>query len=109
MVSPDSPPVVFETPWHAELFAITVHLHNKGVFCWPDWTARFSHALAIAGAHHSLDGSNDYYDVWLDTFIQFMAEQGVTDEIAIDGMSEKWRKAFLHTPHGMPVTLAEEI
>ena len=111
MVLPDvnSPPVIFEMPWHAELFAMTVYLHTEGLFSWPDWTARFSDALARSGEQHSLDGSNEYYNVWLDTFIQFMAEQGVTDETAIDGISEKWRLAYLHTPHGMPVTLIEEI
>lgn len=105
----NSPPVIFAMPWHAELFAITVYLHNEGLFCWADWTARFSDALRRADEHHSPDGSNGYYDVWLDTFAQFMAELGVTDKKAIDALSEKWREAYLHTPHGMPVTLIEEI
>ncbi len=104
-----NPSAVFEMPWHAEIFAMTVHLHKEGVFSWPDWTERFSNALAGAGVHHNLNGSNDYYNIWLDTFIQFIAEKGVTNEPAIDFLSEKWRKAYLCTPHGMPVTLTKEI
>ena len=104
-----SPSAVFEMPWHAEIFAMTVHLHKEGLFSWPDWTERFSDALARAGAHYNLNGSNDYYNVWLDTFVQFIAEKGITSEPAIDFMSEKWREAYVHTPHGMPVTIAKEI
>ena len=104
-----SPSAVFEMPWHAEIFAMTVLLHKEGVFSWPDWTERFSDALARAGAHRDLIGSNDYYNVWLDTFVKFIAEQGVANEPAIDFVSEKWKNAYLRTPHGMPVILAKEI
>ena len=40
---PDRP---FDEPWHAVAFAITVHLHDRGLFTWPDWADALSRALA---------------------------------------------------------------
>ncbi|MBT7220027.1 MAG: nitrile hydratase accessory protein, partial [Alphaproteobacteria bacterium] len=43
VTAPDfAEPPVFAEPWHAELFAMTVHLHKQGLFSWPDWTAQLS-------------------------------------------------------------------
>lgn len=30
-----APEPVFEAPWHAHLFALTVHLNESGLFDWP--------------------------------------------------------------------------
>jgi len=32
----DAPSPVFEEPWHAQVFAITVALNEAGVFQWTD-------------------------------------------------------------------------
>ena len=42
------PDPVFEDPWHAQLFALTVHLNETGCFDWPDWAKRFGATLAAA-------------------------------------------------------------
>ena len=36
---------VFEEPWHAQVFAITVALNEAGIFQWTDWAHQFSTTL----------------------------------------------------------------
>ena len=45
MVKKPEPSYVFEVPWHAEVFALTVHLSEKGHFGWTEWTRRLSKNL----------------------------------------------------------------
>ena len=35
----------FEMPWHAQLFALTVHLNELGRFEWLEWVESFSITL----------------------------------------------------------------
>ena len=44
MTAPPEP--VFAEPWHAQLFALTVHLNETGRFTWADWASRFGARLA---------------------------------------------------------------
>ena len=46
--SRDKPPV-FAEPWHAKIFALTVHLNESGVFGWKGWTEAFGATLARHG------------------------------------------------------------
>ena len=36
----------FNEPWHAQIFALTVHLNEQGHFAWKDWSKVFSGALS---------------------------------------------------------------
>ena len=36
-----SPEKAFDAPWHAEVFALAVHLNEGGYFDWPEWASRF--------------------------------------------------------------------
>ena len=45
----DAPAPVFEEPWHAQVFAITVALNEAGVFQWTDWANRFGATLKQRG------------------------------------------------------------
>ena len=38
---PLSPKKAFDAPWHAEVFALAVHLNVGGYFDWPEWAGRF--------------------------------------------------------------------
>ena len=46
MTAPDP---AFESPWHAQVFALTVYLNEAGHFAWPDWAQRFGATLARHG------------------------------------------------------------
>ena len=105
-----SPEKVFDAPWHAEVFALTVHLNEGGYFDWPEWAGRFGENLAAAktfkiGVVEGLDGSDDYYQIWLQTLIELMQEKGLVDAKMLASIKAQWREAYLTTSHGKPVHL----
>ncbi|WP_405110447.1 nitrile hydratase accessory protein [Phaeobacter sp. BS52] len=101
------PDPAFGQPWHAQVFALTVHLNERGAFSWGDWVARFSATLRRHGLAKDLNGGEDYFAAWLETLEHYLAEAStVAVEDAAD-MRLKWEAAYLTTPHGQPVRLAE--
>ena len=101
----DAPDPVFEDPWHAQLFALTVHLNEAGHFAWPDWAQRFGATLKRHGLSGALNGGDDYFNAWLETLESFLAEINMADPDAVEKMRARWEHAYLHTAHGAPVTL----
>ena len=51
-----APDPVFEQPWHAQVFALTVGLNEAGHFSWTDWVERFSTTLKEHGHDRALNG-----------------------------------------------------
>ncbi|MEM6372448.1 MAG: nitrile hydratase accessory protein [Pseudomonadota bacterium] len=99
------PEPAFEAPWHAQLFALTVHLNERGVFAWPDWAERFGATLKVHGLHRDLNGGDDYFMAWLETLEAVLSDAGVADANTLRDLRAAWRDAYLSTPHGAPVTL----
>ncbi|WP_299045364.1 nitrile hydratase accessory protein [uncultured Tateyamaria sp.] len=96
---------VFEAPWHAQLFALTVHLNEAGHFAWPDWADRFGATLKRHGLDRELNGGDDYFIAWLETLEAFLTETGAAETHALSDMRAAWEAAYLRTPHGQPVNL----
>ncbi|MHA6262677.1 nitrile hydratase accessory protein [Arenibacterium sp. CAU 1754] len=99
------PDPVFAEPWHAQVFALTVHLNESGRFTWPDWAARFGATLAKHGLNRDLDGGDDYFNAWLETLENLLAEEGCAGMDEAAQMRAAWERAYLTTPHGEPVKL----
>ena len=99
------PEPAFEEPWHAQVFALTVHLNETGVFDWPDWAARFGATLKRHGLDRDLNGGSDYFAAWLDTLETLLAERGLADPGPLRALKLQWETAYLSTPHGQPVVL----
>lgn len=103
----ETPPApVFAEPWHAQVFALTVHLHDRGLFTWPDWAARFGGELARAGLSKELDGGDDYFTAWLAALEGLLVQDAEVAPEAVEEMRAAWERAYLATPHGDPVKLA---
>lgn len=100
-----APEPVFTQPWHAQVFALTVHLNEAGHFGWPDWTARFADTLAAHGLKKELDGGDDYFTAWLETLEALLAEKGTAAPDEAARVRDAWEEAYLSTPHGAPVRL----
>lgn len=99
--SADGHEVVFAEPWQARAFAITVALHDRGLYSWSEWT----HALAtrIRLAQDADDGGT-YYHHWLEALEDLLAHQGIgSAETA--RWRDAWRHATRRTPHGKPIEL----
>ncbi|MEO9685498.1 MAG: nitrile hydratase accessory protein [Tateyamaria sp.] len=99
------PEPAFEAPWHAQLFALTVHLNEAGLFAWPDWAVRFGATLKQNGLERDLNGGDDYFAAWLETLEALLADSGAAAPDAVQQMRTKWEAAYLRTPHGMAVKL----
>ena len=99
------PQPVFEAPWHAQVFALTVSLNEAGHFDWPDWAQRFGATLKRHGKDQELDGGEDYFAAWLETLEGVLAELGLAEKAQLQVLQSAWRQAYLSTPHGAPVTL----
>ena len=95
----------FEEPWHAQIFALTVHLSEAGHFSWAEWTARLGAALAAHGLGRDLDGGGDYFAAWLDALESLLADRGLAEAESLAALKADWTRAYLETPHGAPVHL----
>lgn len=107
-ISHTAPDPVFEQPWHAQAFALTVHLNETGCFTWGQWVARFSAMLARHGLSKELNGGDDYFAAWLETLEAILAEDGAAVPEEIESTRSEWENAYLVTPHGAPVSLLDD-
>ena len=61
----DGDSLVFNEPWEARAFAMTLALHERGVFTWPQWAAALSREIDRAHAAGDADLGDTYYQHWL--------------------------------------------
>ncbi|AXI47406.1 nitrile hydratase accessory protein [Sulfitobacter sp. SK012] len=102
-----TPEPVFEAPWHAQVFALTVHLNEAGHFDWSTWATRFGATLAQNGLTKELNGGDDYFTAWLETLEAFLADANIATPQAVEQFRSAWERAYLRTPHGAPVHLGD--
>ncbi len=96
---------MFPEPWAAEAFAMTVHLHAKGVFTWNEWAAALSRE--VHRPRRAADGS-DYFECWVAALCALLVDKGVADDVTIAALQESWQRAAEATPHGHPIELAND-
>jgi nitrile hydratase accessory protein len=95
----------FDEPWHAEVFAVTVHLSERNLFSWAEWTEALGEQISKVKLRRCIDGSNDYYNLWLQALIELISNKGITDAEAILDVQNRWADAFRNTPHGKPIKI----
>lgn len=89
---------VFNEPWEAQAFALTVSLYDKGLFGWDEWAASLSSEI-----HGGEERS--YYRHWLVALEKLVAAKELTSLQNIDDREEAWHAAAARTPHGEPIKL----
>ncbi len=99
-VDDDGP--VFAEPWQAQAFAMTVKLHEKGAYTWPEWAAALSNELKSAGEHDSVD---NYYLHWLSALEKLLNQKNIVQTDEREACKAAWDKAARATPHGRPIVL----
>ena len=99
-VDDDGP--VFAEPWQAQAFAMTVKLHEKGAFTWPEWAEALSGELKAAGEHDSVD---NYYLHWLSALEKLLDQKSIVHTDEREMCKSAWDKAARATPHGTPIVL----
>lgn len=104
-MSLSEPPDVFQEPWQAQAFALTLYLHNAGVITWDQWARVLADALAARAEQGAATDGSDYYEAWLQALETLAIDLGLADRNALGGLKAAWAEAYEHTPHGRPVTL----
>ena len=98
-LAPDAP--VFAEPWQAEVFAMVVALHERGLFSWSQWAAALSTQVKAPGG-------DNYYAAWLAALERLLVSLNVTATTDVDLLTEAWQRAAHATPHGQPILLEND-
>ena len=139
VVAPDAPPelhaasVAFEQPWQAQIFALVVQLHQRGVFSWPEWSATLGDVLAqepstdpaaplgacAVGApgtkppgpegQAAKTPSDPAWDHWPVALERLLVRRGIAAPGALVALRQAWQMADESTPHGQPVRLGSAV
>lgn len=96
---------VFAEPWQAEAFAMTVALHDKGLFSWSEWADALSAEVKKPDA--ASDG-HDYYEHWLAALEKLLSRKGIAGKGEVDALAAAWGRAAHATPHGKPILLEND-
>jgi nitrile hydratase accessory protein len=99
---------VFREPWEAQAFAMTLALHERGVFTWSEWAAALGAEIKRAQGAGDPDTGETYYLHWLAALERLVAEKGVTSGETLARTKHAWEHACERTPHGKPIELSEE-
>ena len=99
---------VFREPWEAQAFAMTLALHERGLFSWPEWAATLGEEIKRAQAAGDPDTGETYYRHWLNALERLVAEKGVTDKKTMARYRDAWDHAADRTPHGKPIELTPD-
>ena len=101
----DPPGPVFGEPWHAQVFALAVALHEAGHFEWTEWAQYLSRAIDEARGEGDPDLGDTYYLHWLRALERIVVDKGLAQPLALSSMRQAWRLTAESTPHGQPLVL----
>jgi nitrile hydratase accessory protein len=96
---------VFNAPWEAQAFAMTVSLHAAGAFTWREWADALAAELSAAAAHGEPDDGSHYYEHWLAALEKLVTKKGVVPAQELQRRLDEWDAAVRATPHGKPIEL----
>ncbi len=104
----DSEGPVFEQPWQAHAFAMTVSLHERGVFTWSEWSSALSRETRSIAHRDGPNHGETYYLHWVTALETLVAAKGVASNQELSRFQEAWRRAAERTPHGAAIVLTDE-
>jgi len=111
---------VFREPWEAQAFAMTVLLHERGLFTWGEWAQALGAQIAgavgpgAAGATSKADiaaserepaADRSYYQHWLAALESLVAAKGASSAAELTRYQRAWEHAAHRTPHGQSIDL----
>lgn len=96
---------VFTEPWQAHAFALTVQLHERGLFAWHEWAAALATEIARAQAAGDPDDGSHYYRHWLNALERLVVAKRIGTTQQLHELEHAWAAAAARTPHGQPIAL----
>ncbi|HAG70563.1 MAG TPA: nitrile hydratase accessory protein [Gammaproteobacteria bacterium] len=97
---------VFKEPWEAQAFGMVVALHQSGAFSWDEWAAHLNAEISAAQREGDPDLGDTYYRHWLRALEKIVSEKKLSTPAEISARVKKWRAAYINTPHGQAIELA---
>jgi nitrile hydratase accessory protein len=98
---------VFNEPWQAEIFAMTLSLYEKRVFSWPEWADQLNLSIQSAQDSGDPDLGNTYYLHWLDALEKIVVTKGIGATSQLNELYYEWETAASTTPHGQAIELPQ--
>ncbi|HEY6922369.1 MAG TPA: nitrile hydratase accessory protein [Steroidobacteraceae bacterium] len=95
----------FSEPWEAQAFAITLALHERGLFSWSEWAEALAAQIAAAQVSGDPDLGDTYYHHWLNALEKLVAAKGASSLDELLRYQHAWGHAAERTPHGKPIDL----
>lgn len=99
---------VFSAPWQAQAFAMTLALHQKGLFTWTEWAQALADQIKTAQLAGDADLGDTYYQHWLAALEGLVAAKGLSSEAELHRYRDAWDHAADRTPHGQPIELSPQ-
>jgi nitrile hydratase accessory protein len=99
---------VFREPWEAQAFAMTLALHERGLFTWVEWAEALAAQITAAQAAGDPDAGDTYYRHWLAALEGLVARKGASSGDELARYRHAWDHAADRTPHGQPIELRRE-
>ena len=97
----------FREPWQAKAFALVVLLHHDGHFSWDEWVQALAEEVSTAPQRDDENAEMAYHRQFLAALEKIAARCGLATEETMQARTLAWRRAYLNTPHGHPVDLAD--
>lgn len=97
---------VFREPAEATAFALAVRLHQQGLFTWQEWADVLAEEIQAAQAEGDPDVGTSYYRHWTRALERLIARKDLVAPHDLDRRTDRWRRAYLNTPHGQPIQLS---
>ncbi len=69
---------IFNEPWEARAYAITLKLQERGLFTWSEWNAALAHEINRAQQNGDQDLDISYYIHWLQALETLLAQRSIT-------------------------------
>ena len=95
----------FDEPWQAQVLGMADMLVTAGVISADAWARTLGAELGKSSASGAEDNVEAYYRAVLAALQILLYELGATSREEVDIRQDEWRRAYLNTPHGQPVSL----
>ena len=96
----------FAEPWQAQVMALAFASSEGGIFSPTQWSEALGAELRKDLVDQAPDDRSSYYQAALRALQTLLLKSGALAQESVTHREAEWRRAYLNTPHGMPVELS---